>query len=193
MDMKIKFSLIFWLGLGMAVSAAGGPLYAGKGSVTNNGNETVEVKVLKSNGSIDVLTLNPGSSQFLPETATDVMVAPRFGVHRDQVVKVNVVNDAGKENLIQSYWVAHKIGEQKKADTAVQGYAYNGGNVTVRAVITRQNGSKHTQTIYTGGTYYLPSDAVDVDADTLGGARGDEVINVSVVLPNGKKKTIKKG
>ncbi|MBI3312909.1 MAG: hypothetical protein HYZ83_01550 [Candidatus Omnitrophica bacterium] len=192
--MRLKNSSIFLLVLTLATFLFSVPSVFAAASVTNKGNDTVEIKAHKADNSIATIPLDPGRSEFLPAGTYELMVVPHTGVRADQVVSVNVVNDAGKETTLDTYWKVHKLNEAKKAAAAnVTPYVTNSGNVAVNAIIKRATGAVERRMVYIGESIYLPYDTVDVDVDTIGGSRGDEVINLSVVFPNGKKKSIKKG
>jgi len=163
--------------------------------VTNEGNKTVMVRVINHDNTSMSYTLNSGQSISLSRNVKAITVPfPAFGVgaQQDEVVKVSVTEEEGTVGYIEKLGGSYVLGVEKQdeAVTLTKGLIQNSGNVTVNVDIRNRNGIGHTKTVYAGASYGLDKNTFSVAVLNDRTLHGDEIISLSVVLPDGSTSTI---
>ncbi|PIQ86740.1 MAG: hypothetical protein COV74_03565 [Candidatus Omnitrophica bacterium CG11_big_fil_rev_8_21_14_0_20_45_26] len=162
-------------------------LYA---TITNEGNETVEVMVKRTDGSPRKMALFPGQSTMLPNGAAEVSIVAgkQYG---DEIYKVKVIDKTGQTRYIEKVDKPLVLGKQAE-DTIVKKIAKveNAGNLEVILSVLRSDGRTETLRVRPEHTVKLSEEAVAVTTSSNAIIRGDEIIDLKITLPNGESKSI---
>lgn len=163
-------------------------------NITNDGNEAVEVEVLNTDGVVNQYTLYPGQTLPLGDDAESVTVPEKIHMRGDEELEVTIVEANGEVATITEYGKTYKLNEDKKkrkSDAEPEpGYATNTGNINVNITITRKNGRSVSHSLILEQTLGLPADTKEVKVTTNRAPRSDEIVNVEVLMPDGKEYTI---
>lgn len=168
-------------------------LYA---NITNEGNQSIRVEIERKSGFSRIVTLNPGQSVSLPKDATRVNIPPpSLSVWGDQVVNVTIVNADGTVTSLARFGASHEFNKEEdfgasKKVVLTAGKVVNSGNIPVQIIIYRPKGITEKRLVYVGQPISIPKDTVIVETSDDTPLRGDEIIDISVTMPNGTTKSI---
>lgn len=177
-----KKTLIFlFLGL-LGFSAAG---FAG---VTNEGNEAVQIEINRRSGFSQRINLYPGQSETIPDDATTLKIIPRgFGARGDENIMIKVMEASGLQATLSEYGQIHvlnKTEEEEELITLQPGKMINVGNIVIDIAMTNRKGFIQKRTLYVDQSATIPVDIYEVKILSNRRLRGDERINLSVVMPD---------
>lgn len=162
------------------------PAWAG---VVNQGNDAVQIEFQKSDGLSESTTLFPGQARQTPEKTVSMKVVARgSGMRGDEQIKIRVVEANGKEGALTKYDQVYRLGVTE--DTEVQvvlksGRLVNLGNVALDIALKKKDGTSEKIVLYLDQTLTFPRDTYEVEILSLSRLRGDEIIRVGVMMPDG--------
>jgi len=166
-------------------------------NITNSGNDAVQIKISRKTGFSQSYTLYPGQSLTIPEGSTKVLVEPRgFGTRGDEDIKVVIVTVTGEEATLDGFGQSFDL--EKSPDAAVEeealtlqyGKILNNGNNVVDIDIKDDKGLVNRRVVYPGQPLALAPNTVQVEIVPNSRLRGDEVVKVEVLMPDGEDHTI---
>ncbi|MCM8775999.1 MAG: hypothetical protein NC930_06620 [Candidatus Omnitrophica bacterium] len=164
------------------------------GNITNNGNDAVEIKVVKEGGQYQRFNIYPDQTVELPQDTVQVQVVPRSRTRGDENIEVTIVEPDGKTGTIDKMGGIYVLKQENtlETETVLQaGSVQNLGSVDVDIVVHLENGTIQTQQVFMEQTVSIPKEATEVTVDMKRAMRGDEKILVEVIMPDGKSTTIK--
>jgi len=172
--------------------AAGSEAHAG---ITNRGADDVHLRIERKDGNLRTVSLYPEQSIGLPEDAKSVtVIAPPLGGRGDENVKVEVIEEDGDVGLITELGGTYELDKEKETGKVAikKGIAVNQGNVPVDVILRFETGLSSRKTLYVADTLTLEKNVKEVEVASGGLFRGDEMISLSVILPDGTSHTIKR-
>lgn len=165
-------------------------------NVTNEGNDAVQIKVYRANGFSQFYTLYPGQSIAIPDKSTRLELEPRSsGARGDESIKVKVVLDDGSEIVLDGYGQSCQLDKPPDTEEASKvklqyGKIMNRGNNVVTVDVKDDKNLVNRRVIYPGQPLAVAPDTVEVTVVNNGLLRGDEIVKVQVILPDGEDITI---
>lgn len=179
---NIPFGILFILILLGGASAA----CAG---IVNQGNDAVQIEFQKKDGLSESATLFPGQSLQTPPDAVALRVAPRgSGARGDESIRIRVSEASGKEGVMTKLNQVYRLGVGEEAEARVvlkNGRMTNEGNIALDVALKRKGGLSSRIVLYLDQTVTFPKDTYEVEVLTLKRLRGDELVRVSVMMPDG--------
>lgn len=176
----------FWI-LFSAILLTGLPL--GWAGLTNQGNDAVQIEFQKKNDLSQSATLFPGQSMETPEGTVSVRVVSRgMGGRGDESIRLKVVERTGKEGLLTEYGQSYTLGitEEEEAPVVLkEGRMVNNGNIAVDVAMRQKNGRTRKTILYLNQSLTLPRNIYEVEVLQQGRLRGDEIVRVDVLMPDG--------
>lgn len=175
--------------LAAALLALAVPAWAG---VTNEGNDAVEVLFEKNSGSSEQRGLFPGQSVVIPEGTVSVALRARgSGSRGDEKINVKIVEPSGTITHLKQYGATHRLGKQPDAaggDTILKmGRLTNVGNINVNVAIRTSDGLSNMRELFIGQPLILSKNTIEVEVLSDKILRGDEIVKVSVLMPDGEQ------
>lgn len=171
----------------MLVLLAGAvPAFAG---LVNQGNDAVQIEFQKEDGLSESATLFPGQSLQTPPDAVALRVVPRgSGARGDEIIRIKVSEATGKEGVMTKYNQVYRLGVGEEAEARVvlkNGRMTNNGNIALDVSLKRKGALSSQIILYLNQTITIPKDTYEVEVLTLKRLRGDEIIRVLIVMPDG--------
>lgn len=184
---NVTFGIFFILAvLGGAAAASAG--------IVNDGNDAVQVEFQKKNGLSGSATLFPGQSLQTPSDAIALRVVPRgSGARGDESIRIKVSEPSGKEGVMTKFNQVYRLGVGEEAAARVvlkNGRMTNEGNIALDVALKRKGGLSDRVVLYLDQTVTFPKDTYEVEVLSLKRLRGDEIVRVSVMMPDGVAYTI---
>jgi hypothetical protein len=163
-----------------------------RAEITNEGNGSVTVEVSRKNQGPQISMLSPGQSIALPSDATEI-IAPAKG-RGDELIKVKVTEKNGRIGYLTELGGRYILGREEDEETApvlTEGEVVNDGNISVDMAVRRKgNLLPEIRALHVGQPVAIPADTVEVELLSNRFLRGDEIIRVVVLMPDGNKQTI---
>lgn len=161
--------------------------------IVNESNDLVEVEAVKSDGQSERIRIFPSQSAEIPQKAVELKVVPKMFVRGDEVVRVRVEQADGTVSYIKKFNQTFKLGvpmgEEEVFPELIR-QVTNMSNNAVPLAVTKKNGTLQIMTILPKQSMILPEDTREVGIDKSGFMRGDESIQVEIIIPSGEKRTI---
>lgn len=192
----MKLRTVFYAGLLFCLVSS--RLFAA--SITNEGKTPIKLSGKTKSGVLAAMTINPG--QTLPLRQTVLWVEHVIeGAHQN--VNIKILEDNGTVGRIQTYGGRYTLANQqtiapsgennsKKPSISLQaGYALNNSNVEILVTLIKRSGRTVKQRIMPGQTANIPEDTIEVKLGSLNSHRGNEEVNLLVVMPDGKQHMIR--
>lgn len=162
--------------------------------VTNEGNEAVQIEINRKSGFSQRINLYPGQSETLPDDATSVKIIPRgFGARGDENLMVKIVESSGNIGELDKYgqtWILNRIDDEEAEIVFKPGNMTNVGNIVIDVSMINRKGFTQKRTLYIDQSYTVPKDIYEVRVLSNRRLRGDERINLKVVMPDGVEHSI---
>ena len=188
---RTKIQLTRCWALCLSLLLVSSPLFAG---ITNESNVAVKVDIARKDGPSQKITIYPGQSEVLPDDATQITVIPNALPRGDEIVNVKVLQDEGKSVYITKFGDSLVLWQKEEAEEVkpLLGYTKitSASNIALRLTLTKKSGTSETVEILPGQSKTFPDSVVELSVSTSGLPRGDEVVNLTLTLPNGEEKTI---
>ncbi|HTL47877.1 MAG TPA: hypothetical protein VL688_07420 [Verrucomicrobiae bacterium] len=166
------------------------PLSAEAG-IKNKGDDAVSLEVERDSGFTQQVSLYPGQTIDIPEGATAIRIVPRsLSTRGDESIEVVITEPNGNSSTLKEPGQSYKLGTppDSTAEPAAlkPGKVTNKGNINVDIVITHASGLTDERQIYVGQPVDLSEDVTQVQVLANRRLRGDEIVRVSVNMPDGE-------
>ncbi|MFZ5802440.1 MAG: hypothetical protein ACOY3K_04935 [Candidatus Omnitrophota bacterium] len=159
-------------------------------SITNEGNQSVQLVFKKKNGLTASAVLNPNQLLIPPSDTVSITVKPLGPTRGDEEVLIKVVQPDGETSEIKTYGSTVTVGEEFEEELVDEKPTIqNLSNNTVIALIEEKK-RRLRRRLYPGETVVLPDNAVAVSLRADGKIWGDEKIEAKVTLTDGSSETI---
>lgn len=167
------------------------PAWAG---IINAGNDAVQIEFKKRDGLSQSATLFPGQSMETPSGTESVRVVPRgMGARGDEIILIRVLENSGKETQLTKYGERCDLGASEAEEAPVrlkEGSLTNSGNIALDVLWRQKNGLSIKKTIYPNQALTLPRNIYEVEVLPQVRLRGDEIVRLDAVMPDGSASTI---
>ena len=160
----------------------------------NQGSDSVMLEIRRQNGTSQKVNLYPGQSVEFGADAVEVELIPRSsGARTREEINVKVIERNGTVGTLDKYGQPYVLGRTEffEAPTVLKpGRAINTGNNTVDIRVNTAGGLSQTHSLYIKDAVTLPKSTQSVQVLSNRLFRGDEVVSVNVIMPDGRAHTI---
>lgn len=160
----------------------------------NQGSDSVMLEIRRQSGSSQKVNLYPGQSVEFGEDAVEVELIPRSSSGRTrEEINVKVIERNGTIATLDKYGQPYVLGRTEFFEAPAvlkSGRAINTGNNTVDIRVNTAEGLSQTHSLYIRDAVTLPKSTQSVQVLSNRLFRGDEIIRVNVIMPDGKAHTI---
>jgi len=181
------------------------PFLVHAAEVINEGTTPVKIAGAKKEGVIGSGSLPPGKSRVFSENPEMIRHVPS-NLYHDEKVKIKIIEDNGKVGWIRSRGGRYHFDKRsrlldlaatgkrkvKKRVELMDGQALNEGNIPVYVEITfKDKRTSIKKDLLPDTILRIPKETLSVKIRQRNPLRGDEVIKVKVIMPDGKEKIIR--
>lgn len=162
--------------------------YAG---IKNEGSETVVVLATKENGSAQA-TIFPNQTVPIPDKAKSIKVLPPTSMRGDEKTKVRIVQNNGVVLYLNKIGESVNLYEPQPEIALDVEYrkVTNLGNLAVNVIVYKKGGASETTSLLALQSMILHENAEEIEIAPQGSLRGDEQVDIEVVLLSGVTKKL---
>lgn len=154
----------------------------------------MQIEFKKTDGLSQSATLFPGQSIETPPGTESLRVVPRgMGERGDEIIRIKVVENSGKETQLTKYGERYALGATPEEEAPVrlkEGSLTNSGNIALDVLWRQKKGLSLKKTIYPNQTLILPRNIYEVEVVQQNRLRGDEIVRVDALMPDGSATTV---
>lgn len=181
------------IGLSLSLFFILSPLFAA--SITNNGKTAVKLTGKSATGIIGALTIQPGQIMPIRQKFLWIEHVPDGPAEK---INLKIMTDSGATGYITSpgerYVFPDSADSSLNSKPALKlrpGYALNGSNVQMYISLTNRGGGSRTSVLLPSQTMTIPEDTVEVKTEPFSNSFGDQVIQIEIVMPDGKRHVVR--